>query len=263
MKTCIFCKSDLAIKGRSKEHILPRWLQEEWKLSDHSIEPTHFGEDGEVRSSRKQVLDSFLSGNVCTECNNGWMSQLEVANKETIVKLATDKRRILDLSDAEALLLARWAVKTAFALHASANWRRVVPDEHYAVLDQDDYRLPPGVFVVGHTYKCSRSFSWAQSTTWPIYYRGVEVSSSEVEHVRKSGYKIGLRIGGLFLLVFHVSLKDARACLWKFKHVPLYPRWSHPVAWQLSEKPWPKNVYTRFHFFHQSLALSVDGLEQV
>lgn len=217
MKTCIFCKTDLAISGRAKEHIVPRWLQEAWGLSEQVIEPTHFDEVGGVKSSRRHVLNSFLSGNVCAKCNNGWMSQLEVECKSLILSLAHDKRRILTLEDGEALLLARWSVKTAYSLHASANWRKVVPDEHYVVLDADDFRLPPGIFVVGHTYKSSSIFSWTQSTTWPIDYRGVEITDAEKADLQNSGYKIGLRIGGLFLTVFHIPLKRALPGLWKFR----------------------------------------------
>jgi len=68
-----------------------------------------------------------------------------------------------------------------------------------------------------NTYKSSSIFSWTQSTTWPIDYRGVEITDAEKADLQNSGYKIGLRIGGLFLTVFHIPLKRALPGLWKFR----------------------------------------------
>jgi hypothetical protein len=223
------------------------------------IQPTHFDEKRHVISSRNHSMDALLAGNVCTHCNNGWMADLEAKCKPLLLKLAAGDRRILELTDSEALLLSRWTVKTCFALHFSANWRRVVPVEHVYVLDSDTYRLPERVYVVGHTYKGSKDISWSQSTTWPLLVSNREISEEEVLLARTDGYKIGLMIGGLFVMVFYNPLPQAIPCLWKRRHIPLYPRWSHPVFWQTTDMPWPKKANVRFHYFVQELALTVDG----
>src|SRR5438128_6897657 len=110
----------------------------------------------------------MLAGHVCRPCNNGWMSRLETAGRPLILDLAEGRRKIFSLGDSEARLLARWTVKTCYALHAGSNYRRIVPDDHPATLPFEDYRLPGGVFVVGHAYHEGRDFSWSQTTTWPI-----------------------------------------------------------------------------------------------
>jgi hypothetical protein len=258
MKSCVFCKSELAVVGRAREHILPRWLQEEWNLHKNLIEPTHVDESFSIISQRRHTLHSFVAGNVCSPCNNGWMSALEVRCKDLIVDLASGRRRILDLQHQEALHLARWTAKTAFVLHTSANWRRVVPPEHIYKLDTDSYRLPDGVYVVGHTYRDSREFSWSQSTTWEILSRGYTMLSTDWESLKAVGYKIAIRLGGLFLLIFHNPLPFARACLWKYRHVPLYPRWSHPVSWRVEDRAWPQKSDLRFHVFVRMVSLSID-----
>ena len=262
MKRCIFCKSDLAKVGRACEHIVPQWLQREWGFADELVEPTHFDEEGNVVSMRRHSFDSFLAGHVCAPCNNGWMSAFETGCKDLILDLASGQKRILNLRDEEALLLARWTVKTSFVLHTAANWRRVVPEEHIFKLDSDSYRLPERVFVVGHTYKASTAFAWSQSTTWPIFARGYDPSETDVQTAKAKGYKIGLRLGGLFVMVFYNPLPFARPCLWKYRHVPLYPRWSHPVAWQMQDLAWPKKADARFHVFMDALSLSIDSSEQ-
>ena len=262
VKSCIFCRSDLADVGRSREHILPRWLQEAWQLPEQFVEPTHFDEKFNVISRRRHTFNSFVAGNVCGPCNNGWMSALEVQCKDLILDLASGRRQILGLQDHEALRLARWTAKTAFVLHTSANWRRVVPPEHIYKLDIDSYRLPERVFVVGHTYnRGSQEFSWSQGTTWEIRSREYTVSPKDLENIKAVGYKIAIRLGGLFLLIFHNPLPFARPCLWKYRHVPLYPRWSHPVAWRIGDRAWPHKGDVRFHVFVQMLSLSIDRSE--
>jgi hypothetical protein len=258
MKSCIFCKADLADVGRSREHIIPRWLQEAWHLPEHFVEPTHFDETGKVMSKRRHTFNSFVAGNVCRRCNNGWMSALEVKCKNLILDLASGRRQILELQNHEALLLARWTAKTAFALHTSANWRPVVPPEHIYPLDTDSYRLPERVFVVGHTFnRGSQDFSWSQGTTWEILSKDYTVSPEDLAKIKAVGYKIAIRLGGLFLMIFHNPLPFARPCLWKFRHVPLYPRWSHPVAWRISDRAWPHKGNLRFQVFVLMLSLRI------
>ncbi|HEY5741615.1 MAG TPA: hypothetical protein VIS99_03660 [Terrimicrobiaceae bacterium] len=193
------------------------------------------------------------------------MSILESQSKELILSLAYGRRSILEIEDEEALLLARWTVKTAYVLHTSANWRPVVPDEHIYRLDHDSYHLPERVYVVGHTLdqkrtsKESQFFSWSQSTSWPILFYEDEPSKENLKVLRTKGYKIGLRLGGLFVMVVHNPWEFAHLCLSKWKHVPLYPRRSHPVVWQIDNEDWPEEAATRFHVFTLGLSLHINA----
>jgi hypothetical protein len=258
MKSCIFCKNILADVGRAREHIFPIWLQKEWKSADWLVAPTHFDVDLNILSQRRQTFGSLLAGHICASCNNGWMSALEHLCKDLILDLAYGRRRILELTHAEALALARWTVKTSFALHTSSNWRPVVPPDHIYKLDMEDYRLPERVYVIGHTYKTSRDFSWAQTTTAQVIARNGNVSPSDEALIRARAYKIAIRLGGLFLMVFHNPLPHALPCLWRGRHVPLYPRWSAPVTWQVTNRPWPKKPEVRFHTFVTMAGLTID-----
>ncbi len=262
MKKCVFCKSDLSGGSRAKEHVFPQWMLNEWEFRDSVVEPTHFDEHGNVVSKRSHTFDGFLSGSVCADCNHGWMSSLESRCKDMMMALATDQRRITDLSDKEALLLGAWTAKTAFALHTSSNWRRVVPEEHIYPLDKDDYRLPSNVFVVGHTYKRSRAISWSQSTTWELFSKDRDIIQHDNELLHSLAYKISIRIGGLFLMIFHNPIPDAKPCLWWMRHIPLYPRWSQPVMWRKEDRAWPNREEVRFHAFHIFCGLGIDNSEQ-
>ena len=262
MKQCIFCKESLSAAGRAKEHILPAWLQSEWGLTGAIYAPTHFSDKGAILSSRKHNLGSLLAGQVCENCNCGWMANLETRCKPLILELAGGKRRIIDLSDPEALLLARWTVKTAFVLHASSNYRMIVKPDHFKVLDQDEYRLPDNTVVVGHTYSRGKDFTWIQTTSAHIHLRGIKIAPQELEIFKESAYKIALKLGGLYLMVFHNPFPNMRTCLWQYRHIPLYPRWSHPVAWQKADKSWPSDPKKRFAAFIISLGVCKDSSEQ-
>ena len=139
--TCIFCGSDLA-GCRSKEHVLPQWALDEFGLRDELTMPTHFSQSGQVLSDRLHTYNGMVAGKVCQNCNSGWMSRLEVENKDLITALARGRRDTLDLQDGAAVGLARWAFKTALALHAASNYRRLVPVEHYRHLSCCDASLP-------------------------------------------------------------------------------------------------------------------------
>jgi hypothetical protein len=254
---CLFCTGVLADLGRAKEHIIPIWLQDEWGLSDNLLEPTHFDKQGEVLSVRRHCVSGLLAGHVCQPCNNGWMSSLETAARPLILDLAEGRRKICSLDNSEALLLARWTVKTCYSLHAGSNYRKIVPDDHPPKIRVENYRLPAGVFVVGHAYQKGHDFSWSQATTWPLLIREGDVTEIEEQLVR-SGYKIALLLGGLYLMVFYIPTSHSRAVLRFGKHIPLYPRWSHPVCWDKRDKAWPSDTTKRFIEFAFSVGVGVD-----
>jgi hypothetical protein len=187
------------------------------------------------------------------------MSELEVKCRPLILPLAYGHRRMSDLEDKEALLLARWAVKTAYALHSASNWRRVVNESHYQVLDNEEYRLPEGVFVFGHTYQCARSVFWLQSTNWRLISDPNRFTARDHKILVETGYKISLRIGGLFLSVVHNPLPEARLCLFSGRHMALYPRWSHPVVWTRPDKAWPSDMARRLGVFDFMIGLVIEN----
>jgi hypothetical protein len=263
VKTCMFCKEDLSVVGRAREHIVPKWLQEEWHLSSKVVQPTHHDEQMQIKSTRKHTYDSLIAGRVCASCNNGWMSELESQSKNLILCLAAGRRHVRSLSHSEALQLARWTVKTAFVLHVSSNWRRVVPENHVYKLDTESYRLPENVFVVAHSFNGSKVFSWMQATNWELRYRGGGFCDDELAVIKAHGYKIALRLGGLFLVVFHNPLPHALTILWKDRHIPLYPRWSHPVLWRYDSRSWTGNAEVRFNIFATFIGLGIETTDRV
>jgi hypothetical protein len=251
---CIFCNGP-ASSRRAKEHIIPSWALEEFQIRQDMVTPTHFSESGEIVSERLHNMDSFLAGRVCSECNGGWMARLETENKPLIIELARGRRDIHDLSDEEAESVARWGFKTAVCLHAAANWRKIVPESHYAHLGTCEPGLPAGVRVVGKTTSLGNEFSWVQSTSWWIHQDVREISNEEIQRLKTSAYKICVQLLGLIFLVAYNPLEGARDVLWKYTHVPLWPR-RGPVSWLTWDRVLPSEHLSALVAYHHTFGLA-------
>ncbi len=251
---CIFCDTNTRIQ-RAKEHIIPQWALDEFDLRGTRIIPTHFSETGEVLSDRLHDMNGFLAGRICAECNNGWMSALERQNKDLIIELAQGRRDTLDLTDAEATGLARWAFKTALCLHSASNYRRIIPANHYHYVRINDESLPKGVFVVGKSKSSIDGFSWAQSTSWFIYQQFRELSNEDIKTVHSSAYKICIQLLNLLLLVAYNPLIRTRFMLCKYVHVPLFPLHG-PVTWFEDQRELPNHPFKAMVAYHHMFSLA-------
>lgn len=125
---CWFCP---ATSGRkSKEHVFPQWLSAHFGARAEVVTPHRFsGMTGELLSERpSKPLSGFKCGDVCAECNNGWMSQVE----DRVRPILTADRRLGRLTQDEAASLAHWFAKTAAVLNVSQPYRLLFPagDRH-------------------------------------------------------------------------------------------------------------------------------------
>jgi hypothetical protein len=117
---CIFCKGT----GLSKEHVWPDWLKNVFprEVNNHSqtLIRTSFGSVNKTASvqpefkSKQGHVGTKTVRNVCAACNNGWMSELEEKNKQTITSLALGEEIVLNSITQQNLAL--WAaMKTIVA----------------------------------------------------------------------------------------------------------------------------------------------------
>ncbi|WP_152364937.1 hypothetical protein [Microlunatus speluncae] len=156
---CWFC--DRTASKRSKEHIFPQWLLRHHNAMDERVHPIRASLPlgGVVASERgERPLRAHFNGEVCADCNNGWMSALEVA----VTPLLTLDPRQGPISGDDALTLARWFAKTAINLNVSQPFRLLVnaPARHGLATG-----VPSGFAV--HLFRSEKQngvFDWVQKS---------------------------------------------------------------------------------------------------
>ncbi|MCA0417736.1 MAG: SEC-C domain-containing protein [Proteobacteria bacterium] len=202
-KKCAFCGIEVrhqsTARTRAREHVFPRWALEEFNLSKAEIEFTEINTmNGSLHLSklppiRKFDLDSFLLGNVCSNCNNGWMSNLESESKPAL------REFIAGRSDAISndRIVAKWALKTAYSLTAYLNNKNGgVHVRHGREICGDTLHLPKGVVIFS-----SRAAEWKIqfSLTVPAMIDGVD-HNLIAEQWAKS-YQVFFQFGHAYFLV--------------------------------------------------------------
>jgi hypothetical protein len=136
---CLFCGRPWGEVRRSDEHVLPRWMRryESGLLkASHTAYSAGFDLDDQARefvelptflTTKKSSLLTLKTREVCTDCNNGWMSRLEVAARPLIRQVAEAARtgEPLSLAADEAKTLAIWCQKTATTYELTSDRPRV------------------------------------------------------------------------------------------------------------------------------------------
>ena len=246
-KICLFCEELINSENKSIEHVIPKWLLELLQIKDLEIEPSHITPEENLVSKRKHNLESLKAGNICRDCNNGWMSKLENEAKPIIEDLISLKRLCIDLNDQERLILARWTTKTAYTLNAGSNYHKNIPPEHYSYLYKNKNLLPANVWSFAQQHHASQAFYWLQWPAWAL--NNVEENHAEIEQLKTQAYKISFQFSNLLLTVFYLPLNEYIPVLWKGIHIPMYPK-TGKCGWYEKEKfPWDNsvNAVTKFH----------------
>lgn len=151
-KTCLFCPTVLTSKTRSKEHVMADWILRYYQIQDHIVTPKRLmaSNGNSASAERRHPLAALQVRRVCSDCNHGWMSDLEQRAKTILLPLSKCERRIADLSHVEQSTVSHWAAKTALVMHlASGLGRDRIPAATYQTLRCHRRRLPAGIAVFG------------------------------------------------------------------------------------------------------------------
>jgi hypothetical protein len=232
-RACLFCGVDL--KGvRSQEHVFPQWLLDELdvrakKISAvHVFQPEGEDKDAEVLSTRPLTYENLREGRICAKCNNGWMSDLEQGCQGILRDMMHSRRLPEQLSEKECLLVARWAVKTAFVVNSSANYTIKVPEQQLKQLRERSDDLPWGIVVVATTSSFFNS-GWMQSTRWQLCAPD-NLTKRIASLMDTRTYKIAIQFGHMVLVVVWHAIPGWWMMLWTDHHTVLWP-WRGKCGW--------------------------------
>jgi len=250
---CVFCRAGLTGTA-AEEHIFPQWLLD--YLGIPKTEQMFQGVGNEATldtdDERGRVHGTwrFVEGRVCRTCNTGWLSDLENDVRPGLEVLIKNAGRLIALTRAQRLLLARWAAKTAFLIANVSPFKRPVPPGHLWAMNNGG-SVPDGVTVFGGQSGTSTKTAYLQSTMWKQYHRrGVGVRVGAVTNA----YKIGFQIMDLMLLAAFVPQSGVEFITAAGVHIPLNPQ---EQLWPCGHAEMPDKEQPPLWIFTRSLSVLV------
>jgi len=138
-KLCWWCERGSSPENPiTQEHVIAKWvagMMDGSGMLKHAYREHGADEDARSWQSREP---SFKVSDVCRECNNGWMSELEGDAKRRLPPFTRGKRG-LRINYVNAPVLARWAAKPSMMFQAcESTENRVVPPEHFVLVRTAD-----------------------------------------------------------------------------------------------------------------------------
>lgn len=203
IRLCIFCDQPVTKQSGSREDTVPKWLQKLLGIAAATVSPTLTSSAGEQLAQRIHPVDQLLTGGVCRDCNNGWMSQLESATQPILSALVRSERDLKTLNRAERQTLSRWTVKTALMLDVGGLEPRV-PLFHFKELFANRPHIPEGLYV----------FARHHAATLPWYYIGgawwkyPTLEANALQTAQDTSYKIALQFREIILIVAYWPLRN-------------------------------------------------------
>lgn len=82
-------------------------------------------------------------------------------------------------------------------LSSCANWRRVVPAEHFRQSRTRASCLPDGVLVLAKSIQRGDGLFYWQTANWLAQSAGAPGTPEETHRIHECGYKISMQIGAL------------------------------------------------------------------
>jgi hypothetical protein len=201
-----------------------------------------FGLTGDPESWVMQKRPAFSRAVkiVCKDCNNGWMSRLEMAVRPIFEPMMPGTRR-LTLQQSEQETLAFWITKTAMTMQLSHPTRRpdAIPSAHYSELYKE--QRPPWlsqVWIAGCTHDDRPSDlpmpMVGRCRITPLKrFRPDDIAADQPT---LPAYSVAMSMGNLAMLVFGHQYAGSRARLsWKDAMgealVQIWPAVTPTVEW--------------------------------
>ena len=246
-RACHFCRQPLTGK-KSREHVFPRWLLRVLSSGRISVDATRYSTEGEPLSVRSHSLHEFVLGGVCRSCNHGWMSLLESQARPTMTPLVTGGSSVRALDPEERATVARWATKTAAVLNLATDFDRLFTPSLVRALRDDPLSLPVGISVLAGQHYPTHPSYWLQAPSVEFLLPAeMHPTGEHRSQIAQSGFRIGIQIGHLALMVVYWPHPQWPVAIWPELHVPLWPPDDSFVAvehrFDGEEEPWNVNSH--------------------
>ena len=198
-RLCAYCGVNLG-RNRAKEHILRNsWLKELGHSKSQIVLDMSSSEA--FLEKRNLVADQLQAGEICNECNGGWMNDRDLAVEEVVLGLARSKN--LQEKSGRARDISLWIFKTGFTFCLTDyTYRRHVPPEIMANLK---HGILPSAFVtfIHHAPLGERHVATSMADIWP------EDGASFVFSEQKHRFKFGVQYDEIIFGCVYVTWPGA------------------------------------------------------
>lgn len=145
-----------------------------------------------------------------------------------------DTANLYECRGAEALIIGRWAAKTAYMVNSASSYPLKVPQEHRTSILNGV--VPPDVFVFGFPFS-AEEIQWSQNTQWEFLNASEEELPSEAT-LEERTYKIGIRLRHLSLIVVWNGLPE-----WTLAVPRSWPVFVESNSFERFDDEWPPGAF--------------------
>jgi len=225
IQECFFCRDQLKKNNISKEHKIPIWLQTCLNIKQTPINFELNSHDGERSTKKTYTLTTDVS-RVCINCNNGWMSQLEIKTKPIFERLFKNQSDLMQLVVQEKATLNRWLIKTAYVYLSSTEFFSNISKNHISSLKAGI--ISENVQIFGTKIEASEKIGRSAQFKWQTF--PPLKNAADNEKICKESYKVGLHIGNYFFLVTYFPLENWHIALDRRYYILLSDQ-SSKIVW--------------------------------
>lgn len=192
-KKCLFCGE----ANLSNEHFIAQWLLKELGIDKAHITMIRASFYGALKTKRHHHILRLVNGNVCSTCNKGWMSQLEVQIQPHIINLMnhSNLESEFDWLKLNSFTISKWVFKNAILYNNASDYYKLVPEKHFQSLKNGS--IPSNVFITFGFCKQFEGVDLRQDTGILTLHH----YDSEIPKLKSKGYNITIRIKGLLIKV--------------------------------------------------------------
>nr|WP_315261049.1 hypothetical protein [uncultured Duganella sp.] len=173
---CIFCDKLLTKttagparpSDRAKEHVLKKSFI---TALGHDATKVHTDiySGPKLIGQRSPYAQGYLAGEVCRECNNGWMDTLDISIAHIVLAAARSPAPRISFTNTEAVALSRWLLKMACVFESTdSRERRHIPADVRLAVKRPGYLPANFVAFYGKLKHPARKLGPAIMDFWPI-----------------------------------------------------------------------------------------------
>ena len=219
-RTCAFCGEALTQGNagtRAREHVFKKSWIEALGHGNTNLDFIRYRKENFLENVRRPAI-KFLAGDICGDCNSGWMNEVDLRAEEYILGAAKGNLTPSEFNANGRFAIARWLLKTAATFMLSEpKERRHIPQSTLRKISRPDF-LPKG--FVAFFFQYQNDFKYLGAANMDAH---LQLDSGISKRVTKSErLKFGIQYDRFLVGCAYVGCKNPVFIGLPRLHFPLY-----------------------------------------